>query len=158
MEEEVRHSLPIPTMSMSVSKPVFPFTVAVSVKKREAEGRFFLPKQTAHEFLSKRGVGWQMQGKFFRGITCECCQHRCSLPELTQYCAEPLGDEKRTLFWPKYRKRSTGSDVNDRDRDHRDEPAAADPTTAQTPSYRNIRPGAFRSIQQQLRARRLRSS
>ncbi|KAI0233558.1 hypothetical protein LSAT2_016195 [Lamellibrachia satsuma] len=128
--------------------------LTMAVKKRDTEGKFFLPKQMAHEFLSKRNKGWQAHGTFFRGITCECCQHRCSLPELTQYCAEPV--EKRTINWPSHRKRATGSDVTDPN-----ELIAVEPTRqagVAEKTYRDIRRLESKSIPRQQLERHVRSS
>ncbi|WAR07385.1 MPI3-like protein [Mya arenaria] len=42
-----------------------------------------LSKQGALNFLLKRS------GIEYQGLTCECCQNQCSMPELMSYCADP---------------------------------------------------------------------
>ena len=135
----------------------------VSAKKRYSEGKFFLSKQTAHEFLSKRShnQGWQTDGKFFRGITCECCQHRCDLPELTQYCAESAYEKKRTVLKPLHRKRSTGSDLTLADLTDKTKVAMVKPATlagAAQKTYRHIQRGEFTPSKQKPRSQRIPSS
>ena len=140
---------------------IFAFFLSVAAKKRYSEGKFFLSKQTAHEFLSKRNQGWQTQGKFFRGISCECCHYRCDLPELTQYCAESAYEKKRTVLKPLHRKRSTGSDLTLADLTDKGKVAMVEPTTlvgAAQKTYRHIPREKFTPSKQEPHPRHILSS
>ncbi|XP_064594911.1 con-Ins Im2-like [Liolophura sinensis] len=75
----------------------FPYGINGANKKRSvistAEDvglkEIFLNKRDASTYLSKRTL-------YEKGITCECCYHRCRFRELQQYCRSPNIYAKRS--------------------------------------------------------------
>ena len=67
----------------------------IATSPDENNNDIFLSKDQALSLLrrdvkrSARYLDVHGSGSGYRGIVCECCHHRCSIKELTQYCADP---------------------------------------------------------------------